>query len=300
MTYSVKKIGIAVGCVVAAALLFWIAIAIGAGQHHAPMDPQEEAIEGTLSLDAVEDGSWWTDGTYYYEASRREGELLFEGYTLHEGGFELTLQLVNDTLACVATDELFADRGCSVQLQRFYPNGSNGTDMLVAYGEDGVRPVAALQRFDGDEEAFEQQAYYTLLAGTYTGEDAEWDFRADGTVRLAPDATPLPYTIETMYHALTDVIALPDGRHIGIALNEEELFVFDAKWDEVEEVWVSGEEVTRIFQRNASDEWIREQLFCAPMANILFDEAIEAIAERYSSSEDPFVRLNAQIMQCTK
>ena len=288
---------IAAGCVVAAVLLLYIAIGIGAGQHHPPMEPQETAVEGTISLDAVEDGSFWTDGTYYYEAARRENELFFKGYTLHEGGFELSMPIINDTLAQVATEEQFADKDCFVKLQRFYPDGSNGTDILVAFGQDGVTPIAALQRFDGDEEAFELQAYYTLLAGTYTGEGMQWEFLADGTVSLTPDAAPQPYTIETMYHALTDVITLPNGQHIGIALSEDELFVFDAEWNSVEEVWVSGEEVAMRLHRNASDDWIAEQLFCAPMANILFDEAIEQIADRHLSSPDPFTRLNANIMK---
>ena len=249
----------------------------------------------------IENGSYWTDGNWYCEITQEDTLIRLTGYTLHEGGMDGTLTPMNDSLAYISEGDIFAPVGSIVRLQHYVLEDGTSCQFLVAYSDKSLtKPIAALQRFDGDEEAFEQSAYHRLLAGTYTPEDAnspQYIFYSDGTVRLSPDAAPEPYTIETLYHALTDVISLPDGRHIGIALNNDYLFLFDTEWDEVEEVWMAQEEVAQRLKRENPFPWQSNQLFCGPMAHIMFNEWIESEASQALTSPDPFTRLNAHLMQ---
>lgn len=258
-------------CLVAAAACavagFLALIMVGLGQHHPPRQ-DFEAVETVVSWSVfqgdschshilgtdIPKGSWWTDGNQYYQVVESGKTIRMVGGTLHEGGSVCAFKVVGDSvLSTVMPREgyiSFAEPGRRVTHHLLAAEDGDSVEVLVAYDEAGEEPIAALQRFDGDELKFELSAIYRALEGEYgTQPDDDGSrqayrylkFHADGTVQLSPDETPKPYTIELAWHSPTNVLRLPDGAHIAVEVGTD-LNIFKAAYDKEEGFWTATKE----------------------------------------------------------
>ena len=144
-----------------------------------------------------------------------------------------------------------------------------------------------LQRFDGDELRYELDGIHALLEGTYSDGKDKWTFLADGTMRMASDAETRPYEVELFYHIPTNVVRLPDGRHVALKLSTDELKVLEATYDEDEEEWqaVYPEKVLMQLERNGNvspDQHLMEEgRLLTPAMVQYMDGDYEQIRSRY-------------------
>lgn len=275
-----------------------VALMIGVALIACTRSPLRKGQSRVLPLSHIADSTWWTDGNTYFSLTWHGDLLAMEGFTLHEGGIEQTLQRVDDTLLIVKDGFAFAEPHCAVRLEQYRLADGEERTLLVAYADKYLTtPVAALQRFDGDEETYEREAYYRMLAGTYVNEqeNASWIFMPDGTVRMN-DARPQPYTIETSYHMLTDVITLPDSSRVGVSLDENHLYLLAVEWDEVEELWMATDPITGIMTAQQQPDWMGGQLFGGAMHYLALADWLQELAKQGHASSDAFTRLNASLM----
>lgn len=291
-----------VGIAICVAMGVFTAIAIGAGQHHPPhqgveaeevvadMQTYTEAMDNQLEKD-----SWWTNGYRYFRVAKTGATYSFAGMTLHEGGMEALLETRGDSAALwVAKPRSgmsnFAAIGCKVERYRYLTNADAAIELLIAYDKDnGQTPVAALQRFDGDELKYELGGVHALLEGTFTDGKTEWTLLPDGTVRLAAEGQAKPYTVERYYHALTNVVKLPDGRHVALQLgNDDALLVLAASYDADEEEWEEAEPRKVLLQLSRKGQTPRrdicvleEERLVTPAMLTFMDGDIDEVVRRY-------------------
>ena len=256
---------IGIGAVVACIVLCLLAgIMIGAGQHHAPKEMEVADVDysgiftnGTSYSELVgtdiEHDSWWTDGTTYYRVQQSGDTYLLKGGTMHEGGYEAAFRVTNDTLWTALApngDNTFAPEGLMVRhyLIDVWNPDSTRIELLAAFNGAYAEatPVAVLQRFNGHEAHYELAGIHALLAGTYSNDQEQWTFTTDGKVALSPDASPQPYQIEQFYHAHTNVLKLPDGRHVALEVDDTEMKVMEAAYDKEEEGWTGAAQPQKI------------------------------------------------------
>ena len=280
---------------------FLTAILIGVGQHHPPGMP-EAAIDDTFMFTTptstsdllgtdIEAGSWWTDGHHYYQVKKTGDSYQMQGMTLHEGGLEACIDIVGDSLFTGTPPcgfNSFAEPGQLVRHHIVLTPDSTNIELLVAYNKDNSRePVAVLQRFDGDELRYELDGIHALLEGIYSDGKDTWTFLADGTMRMASDAEAKPYEVELFYHIPTNVVRLPDGRHVALKLSTDELKVLEATYDEDEEEWqaVYPEKVLMQLERNGNvspDQHLMEEgRLLTPAMVQYMDGDYEQIRSRY-------------------
>lgn len=280
---------------------FLTAILIGVGQHHPPGMP-EAAVDDTFMFTTptstsdflgtdIEAGSWWTDGHHYYQVTKTGDSYQMQGMTLHEGGLEACIDIVSDSLFAGTPPcgfNSFAEPGHLVRHHIVFTPDSTNIELLVAYNKDNSRePVAVLQRFDGDELRYELDGIHALLEGTYSDGKDKWTFLADGTMRMASDAETRPYEVELFYHIPTNVVRLPDGRHVALKLSTDELKVLEATYDEDEEEWqaVYPEKVLMQLERNGNvspDQHLMEEgRLLTPAMVQYMDGDYEQIRSRY-------------------
>ena len=172
---AVSRIAIAFLCVVGLALLVFIGfmaiIVIACGQYKPPVHEEEECVvpmhlQATSVL--VPNGSYWTDGAICYQAKRQGNTLRLTGWSLHEGGMECSFAILNDTLMQVLKDGTFAEEGSLVTHHRITQASGKQLELFLAWEDSTLTiPYAALQRFSGDLDGFEQRAYCSALAGYY-------------------------------------------------------------------------------------------------------------------------------------
>lgn len=276
---------------------YWCAgimVAVAVMMSACRFSPKAETVD-------IPDGSWWTDGSTYYEAKRTGDTIHMDGYTLHEGGITLKLSIEEDGAMRVANGYFSPLEYAPVRYCRMTLANGEETELLVAYADEAFKqPVHVLQRYDGDELAYELRAVYRVLAGTYTDvadSTVVWTFYEDGTVRLSPDVTPQSYEVETSYHFPTDVIALPDGRRYGMGINGDQLCLSPVEWDPVEEEWRSGEEIIAFMRYDYHEPaWLSRQLFCGAMDNLMYNDWLEELAAEAHLSPDAFTQLNAFVI----
>ena len=280
---------------------FLTAILIGVGQHHPPGMP-EAAVDDTFMFTTptstsdflgtdIEAGSWWTDGHHYYQVTKTGDSYQMQGMTLHEGGLEACIDIVSDSLFAGTPPcgfNSFAEPGHLVRHHIVFTPDSTNIELLVAYNKDNSRePVAVLQRFDGDELRYELDGIHALFEGTYSDGKDKWTFLADGTMRMASDAETRPYEVELFYHIPTNVVRLPDGRHVALKLSTDELKVLEATYDEDEEEWqaVYPEKVLMQLERNGNvspDQHLMEEgRLLTPAMVQYMDGDYEQIRSRY-------------------
>lgn len=285
---------------------FLTAILIGVGQHHPPGMP-EAAIDDTFMFTTptstsdilgtdIEAGSWWTDGHHYYQVKKTGNSYQMEGMTLHEGGLEACIDIVGDSLFTGTPPcgfNSFAESGHLVRHHIVLTPDSTNIELLVAYNkENRQEPVAVLQRFDGDELRYELDGIHALLEGIYSDGKDTWTFLADGTMRMASDAEAKPYEVELFYHIPTNVVRLPDGRHVALQLATDELKVLEATYDEDEEEWraVYPEKVLMKLERDGNvspDQLLMEEgRLLTPAMVQYMDGDYEQIRNRYYDMRD--------------
>lgn len=307
-----KKIIIGLGGLLGIAIClgigFYTAIAIGAGQHHPPRQEQIEA-ENITFLDAVqtaeqlnnqlEKDSWWTNGHRYFRVIKTGAAYSLEGMTLHEGGMEALLETRGDSATLWVAKprsgmSSFASIGSKVEHYRYLLSNADSTaiELLIAYDKDDEEtPVDALQRYDGDELKFELAGIHALLEGTFTDGKTEWTLLPDGTVKLAKNERAKPYTVELFYHMPTNVVKLPDGRHVALQLNDDdELLVLAAAYDDDEEQWDEAQprkvllRLPRKEQTSRRDMYVlEEERLVTPAMLTFMDGDIDEVVRRYNS-----------------
>ncbi len=304
---AVSRIAIAFLCVVGLALLVFIGfmaiIVIACGQYKPPVHEEEECVvpmhlQATSVL--VPNGSYWTDGAICYQAKRQGNTLRLTGWSLHEGGMECSFAILNDTLMQVLKDGTFAEEGSLVTHHRITQASGKQLELFLAWEDSTLTiPYAALQRFSGDLDGFEQRAYCSALAGYYYNDKdtaVEWTFYPNGTVSLARDQQPQPYCIERIYHALTDVILLPNGQRISFMINDRGLALCGVNWNEEEEYWETDNEVTDSFYRIEGTDWVKSQLFCLPIGMIAVEDYVREQMLAAFNSPDIFSQINGHLM----
>lgn len=303
---------------------FFTAIAIGAGQHHPPR--LHEADADTVSADLsryteilgnqLEKDSWWTNGHTFFRVAQTGKTYLLEGMTLHEGGIEAQLESLGDSdCLWVATPRNgmtgFAETGCKVQRVRYRQPETDSVfmELLIACDKnDPNSPIDALQRYDGDELRYEFSGIHALLEGTYTDGTTEWALFPDGTVRLSADSEAGSYTIECFYHMPTNVVKLPDGRHVALQLTaDDELLVLAAAYDADEEQWDEASprrELMRLPRREQTPRrdfmLLSEERLVTPAMLLFMDGDIDDVISRYSSldySGNPVGHLNKALLR---
>lgn len=311
--------------VVSAVVAFFAVILIGAGQHHPPRALAED-VE-VLSLeddwaqmvnadstniqildDRLPKGSWWTDGHFYYEVVKTGNTVRFDGYTLHEGGFSLTLRSEADTLrvsvskADVAT---FAEDGSRVEHLKIRADeaANRWIEVLVAYSPtNSNRPKAVLQRFDGEELDYEFEGIRALLEGTYADDKGhEWIFLPDGTMSQQSGKAASRYQVETFYHMPIAVLRLPDGKHYGIQVGRGQMTVLETAFDSAEECWLVPENARTLLtlERTSDEKWFRHQLLTPAMC-LFLDGDMGEMFSQYASlrmEKMPIARLNGFLFE---
>ena len=308
-----KKIAIGLGGLVGIAICivigFYTAITIGAGQHHPPHHEAKVEADTVAVLDAaqytqvlnnqLEKDSWWTNGHYYFRVAKTGAVYSLEGMTLHEGGMEALLETRGDTIAMWVGKPRsgmtnFASIGCKVQRVRYTLSGHHQKtiELLLAYDKDDeATPVSALQRYDGDELKYESRGVYALLEGCYTDGRTEWTLLPDGTIKLTADGKAKSYTIERFYHMLTNVVRLPDGRHVALQLTDDgELLVLAAAYDDDEERWDEAqprEVLMRLPRKEKTPRRdicvLEEERLVTPAMLTFMDGDINEVVRRYDS-----------------
>ena len=305
-----KKIIIGLGGLLGIAIClsigFYTAIAIGAGQHHPPrqgvkaeevvadLENYAEALDNQLKKD-----SWWTNGHCYFRMTKTGATYSLEGMTLHEGGMEALLETRGDSATLWVAKprsgmSSFASIGSKVEHYRYLLSNADSTaiELLIAYDKDDEEtPVDALQRYDGDELKFELAGIHALLEGTFTDGKTEWTLLPDGTVKLAKNERAKPYTVELFYHMPTNVVKLPDGRHVALQLNDDdELLVLAAAYDDDEEQWDEAQprkvllRLPRKEQTSRRDMYVlEEERLVTPAMLTFMDGDIDEVVRRYNS-----------------
>lgn len=305
-----KKIIIGLGGLLGIAIClsigFYTAIAIGAGQHHPPRQGVEaeevvadlenyaEALDNQLKKD-----SWWTNGHCYFRMTKTGATYSLEGMTLHEGGMEALLETRGDSATLWVAKprsgmSSFASIGSKVEHYRYLLSNADSTaiELLIAYDKDDEEtPVDALQRYDGDELKFELAGIHALLEGTFTDGKTEWTLLPDGTVKLAQNERAKPYTVELFYHMPTNVVKLPDGRHVALQLNDDdELLVLAAAYDDDEEQWDEAQprkvllRLPRKEQTPRRDMYVlEEERLVTPAMLTFMDGDIDEVVRRYNT-----------------
>lgn len=305
-----KKIIIGLGGLLGIAIClsigFYTAIAIGAGQHHPPrqgvkaeevvadLENYAEALDNQLKKD-----SWWTNGHRYFRMTKTGATYSLEGMTLHEGGMEALLETRGDSATLWVAKprsgmSSFASIGSKVEHYRYLLSNADSTaiELLIAYDKDDEEtPVDALQRYDGDELKFELAGIHALLEGTFTDGKTEWTLLPDGTVKLAKNERAKPYTVELFYHMPTNVVKLPDGRHVALQLNDDdELLVLAAAYDDDEEQWDEAQprkvllRLPRKEQTSRRDMYVlEEERLVTPAMLTFMDGDIDEVVRRYNS-----------------
>lgn len=305
---AVSRIAIAFLCVVGLALLVFIGfmaiIVIACGQYKPPVHEDDSVVMLQLSASSVKvpNGSYWTDGAICYEAKRQGKTLQLKGWSLHEGGMECAFTILNDTLMQVMEDGTFAEAGSLVTHHFITQESGKQVELLVAWEDSTLTiPYAALERFDGNLDAYEEKAYYRALAGLYVDEKdstIQWLFTPDGRVREEYGMQPVPYKIERIYHSLTDVIAYPylNPKRISFMLTKQGLRLCGAVWNEEEEYWETDYTETGSMFRKEAPNWLGTQMFCLPMAVLMVDDYTEELMHEAFMSDDLFSQLNGHLM----
>lgn len=315
---TVSRIAIAFLCVVGLALLvligFIVIVIIACGQYKPPVPDNDYAMKSLqLTQQAPEAcatlpttlpvGSWWTDGAICYRAKRAGKTVRLEGWSLHEGGMVSSMYIVSDTLLQVVGEETtFAQDGSLVTRHSIVCEDGHPVELLVAWKDSTLtEPFAALERFNGDLDTYAEQAYHYALAGCYVSDEDStqvWTFTTDGRIREGRDVQPVPYKIERIYHATTDVISFPytNPKHISFMLTKQGLAICGVRYDEEEEYWETDYEVKGAMNRVEAPSWLGKQLFCLPMAVLMVDDYAQELMDEAFQSEDLFTQLNAYLM----
>lgn len=316
---TVSRLAIAFLCVVGLALLvfigFIVIIVIACGQYKPPV-AQDDYEMPALCLTQADPticatlpprlpvGSYWTDGAICYQVTRSGLTVQMEGYSMHEGGMSCTMDVVNDnTMFEVKGEEgTFATEGNPVTHHRLLREDESTVELLVAWSDSTLtEPIAALERFDGNLDAYAEKAYHRALAGLYVDEKdstIQWLFTTDGRVREEYGIQPMPYKIERIYHCLTDVIAYPylNPKRISFMLTKEGLRRCGAVWNEEEEYWETDYTETGSMIRKEAPNWLGTQLFCLPMAVLMVEDYTEELMKEAFMSDDLFTLLNGYLM----
>ena len=316
------------------AVCMFIGILIGAGQHHPPFAEQEmaETIDATDVIPTwgarflhdgdnnrildndLPDNSWWTDGTHYYKATKTGINFHFIGMTLHEGGLITDMQLNGGILRVTMPKEgynTFAEVGDIVRRHEItLADNQKKVELLVAYSaDDDTTPVAALQRFDGNELKFELDGIHALLEGTYTDDKGtEWTFLPDGTMKLSATSQPRKYDVELCYHMPTNVVRLPNGERVAIELSADNtLNVLAASYDADEEEWEEAEprKVRYTLKKKDAEEWssdlafwYTQRLLTRPMTQLMEETSDDRYDEYgfFERSTHPLGMLNTLLL----
>ena len=321
-------------CVAGIVVIGFLAfILIGVGQHHPPHSDEQLAESSADWADCyltdtvgvhllppaeLPKGSWWTDGQRYYQVVSTGKTIRMEGMTLHEGGLVAEFTLQNDSLWVAAPKggiSCFAEDGCLVRWHRIAVDALGDSikpeiELLVAYDKANHRePIAVLQRFDGDELKFETESMHALLEGTYADDKGtEWIFLLDGTMKLKASGKPQPYRIEQFYHALTNVIMLPNGQHVALSLTaDNRLKVMETRYDTDEEAWLQAEpqKVLMLLTKKDDESWQADKPFwgnqrlLTPGMTQMLDEDYSELLSQYRDlaiSSYPFGLLNYRLL----
>ncbi len=316
-------IGAMLACLV---IFFFVVIIISVGQYKPPHHEENEQIvlrdwaalvaEDSLTeaLDnKVAHGSSWTDGRRFYRATEQGGKLVFEGGTLHEGGYRFALADENDTLRVESMEESdytpFGMPGCRVA--RYKLEGR--MEVLVAFNpSDDATPMAVLERFDGKELAYELAGIHDMLAGTYTVKEVKdgalgdsvgvWTFYADGKVSVNPDGRPAPYGVELVFDMPSSVLALPDGRHVQINKRATSIYVNEAVYDKEGECWVATDkwlyELTMQGDLELWREFAKHRLLRPSMLDMMNDERkyVKDLFSPMWEDANPITQLNLHLL----
>ena len=306
---------------------FFMSILIGAGQYHAPHNQEEVALSTNWAdcyMDSLGNrilgtelpkGSWWTAGDYYYEVTQTGKTILLKGYSLHEGGMLTAFSRQGDSLHVTLPPEgytTFAAEGCMVRWHEIGFNAAGDSilpkiELLVAYSKENTKlPIAVLQRFNGDELQYELNGIYALLAGTYRADDgSKWTFLPNGCLKLKSSDEPCPYKVELSYDMPTNIVTLPDGRHVALLLTaSDRLKVKTARYDADEDVWIENtdDDILQTLEkedRNTPKESLEQRLITRSMANYLEGSYAQILRDypNLHNSLFPMGLLNAIILE---
>lgn len=320
---GVASVGAVAACFV---IMLFAAVLMSVGQYKPPHHDEDEQIvlrdwatvvaEDSLTeaLDnKVAHGSCWTDGRRFYRATEQGGKLVFEGGTLHEGGYRFALADENDTLRVESMEESdytpFGMPGCRVA--RYKLEGR--MEVLVAFNpSDDATPMAVLERFDGKELAYELAGIHDMLAGTYTVKEVKdgalgdsvgvWTFYADGKVSMSPGGKPAPYGVELVFDMPSSVLALPDGRHVQINKRATSIYVNEAVYDKEGECWVATDkwlyELTMQGDLELWREFAKHRLLRPSMLDMMNDERkyVKDLFSPMWEDANPITQLNLHLL----
>ena len=195
-----------------------------------------------LAAAPIEKGSRWTDGsTYYVVAESTPTQVKMVGGTLHEGGYQLNLTIVEGGWRVEADFEDLPDYSSWAQVGCMVERTSiDGHDLLLASSvEEPDILIAVLECVTESELEIELSVIRNSLQGTFVDETAgEWGFTSDGKVKLPGKSQAAPYVIESTYEMPSDVITLPDGRHVHpvVGLTSMELYTSQRESDD-DDLW---------------------------------------------------------------
>jgi len=310
-----KAAGIALTFIVSIIIGFFALVLVAVGQHHPPVRDDEDGMIVFNFLEERDDnhvlsndipvGSWWTDGFFFYQVKQSGSTIRMEGGSLHEGGGVINLTLRNDTLRVDNGPDgynTFSPEGLVTEGMMVSHNEMKSWsrlesfEVLIAYQDnEGQLPVAMLQRFDGDELAFEKQNMYKVLEGAYQGPQGTWTFLPDGTMKMSDDAQPQPYEIETGFDMATNILRLPDGSRCGVVIDNDSLHVMDTRFVVDEEFWVTGDDMFKC--SNDSDiVWYYNLPFNKAQLNCLTENQVERTKDELSIMFAPLAQLNYWLM----
>lgn len=304
------------GCacfVLTLALGFFAAILVAVGQHHPPERSEDIPLDELLVTDwltakasdnvtamsaHLAKGSWWTDGRHYFQATPSDDTTRMDGMTLHEGGFEFQMVHRDSALYVVCADPdicPFGTRDSRVEHLKVRISDNKSLELLVAYDPASPNtPIAALQRFDGEELRYELSAIAALLEGNYVDEDGTpWSFDRSGRMRIGEKGTLKPYTVEQIWHMPINVIKLANGQRYGVRMTEIGIVLCTAVYNSDEEQWTPSYDVVKRLERSDPHEWMEHQLVCGAIRNFIEEDYDFS---HLSNSSHPLVQLNLLLM----
>ena len=104
-----------------------------------------------LSVTAIEQGSYWTDGDVYFQVLSNAGDSVYMvGSTLEDDGMEILFRIDDDATLHTDGASVFAMHDSPVVARQIRLADGSLTQVLVAYYDtDMLRPQAILQRWHG-------------------------------------------------------------------------------------------------------------------------------------------------------
>ncbi|MCQ2287911.1 MAG: YARHG domain-containing protein [Muribaculaceae bacterium] len=166
----------------------------------------------------VKNGTMWTDGFAFYKANvKKNGKVVMDGGTLHEGGYQFVMtHTKGNSYKVHPADPEFEYISLGNHVKDGYKivlEDVAGIKVLACYNPQGEQ-VAMLQQFDGDLAKFMETDKIVSFAGIYEGAGGvKYTITRDGKYSVNK-STATPYAVMRNFEIPCNIVRLADGTYV--------------------------------------------------------------------------------------